>query len=119
MTRFLFCLAFLLTPVLGMAQVREADAFLRGPEHVGQVRQVAGTVIGVHPGLERTCYVVLADQINRPQAQGLGGGGRFFLCGQGLNLTMGQAWKGTVKQTGTRQARVGPRFRVLPLFEKA
>ena len=119
MTRFLLLIAFLLTPVMGIAQDRKADAFLRGPEHVGQVRQAAGTVIGVQHGLERTCYVVLADRVNRPQAQGLGGGGRFFLCGQELQLTMGQAWKGTVKQTGTRQARVGPRFRVLPLFEKA
>ena len=118
MIRFLL-LALVLFPLTGLAQTRANDTFLQGPEQVGEVRRLAGTVIGVHPGLEQTCYVVLADQPNRPQAHGLGGGGRFFLCGKRLTLEMGQPWKGTAKQTGTRLAKMGPRWRVLPLFEKA
>ncbi len=93
------------------------DPFVQGPEKVGTSQRLAGTVIGVHPGLEQRCYVLLADRLNAPAAAGLGGNGRFFLCGDSLALDMNQAWKGTAKQTGTRLARVGPRWRVLPLFE--
>ena len=67
MIRFLL-LALVLLPLTGMAQTRANDRFLQGPEKVGEVRRLAGTVIGVHPGLEQTCYVVLADQPNRPQS---------------------------------------------------
>lgn len=114
-------LLLLLVPALAFAQPapRSGDSFLQGPERVGEVRRVAGSVIGVHRDLERTCYVILADQAGRPEAAGLGGGGRFFLCDARLELPMGAAWKGTVRQTGTRLARMGPRWRVLPLFERA
>lgn len=116
----LLVLALALTalPLTSLANPRQEDRFLQGPEKVGEVRALAGTVIGIHPDPERTCYVVLADQPNRPQAAGLGGGGRFFLCDAHLELDMGQAWKGTAKQTGTRLARMGPRWRALPLFER-
>ena len=120
MRTFLALLLTLAVIPLAQAQVPppQEDPFLRGPEQVGHTRQVSGRVIGIHRDLERTCYVVLADQPGRPEAAGLGGGGRFFLCDANLELAMGQAWKGVVKQTGTRLARMGPRWRVLPLFER-
>lgn len=106
----------LMLPALALA-APPADSFVQGPEKVGTSQRLAGTVIGVHPGLENRCYVVLADRLDTKGAEGLGGNGRFFLCGRTLSLDMGQAWKGTARQTDTRLARVGPRWRVLPLFE--
>lgn len=106
----------LLLPSLVLA-APPVDRFVQGPERVGQTQSLAGTVIGVHPGLETRCYVVRADRPGVAAAEGLGGNGRFFLCGPKLSLSMGQAWKGTAVQTDTRLARMGPRWRVLPLFE--
>ena len=113
MFRAILACAFLLIPALATAAAE--DAFLQGPEQVGQVRSVQGTVIGLHADPDRTCAVVLAD-LPREHGQGMGGGGRFFLCSAQVEFTMGQAWKGQVKQTGTRRARVGSAWRTLPLF---
>jgi len=114
MTRFLL---FLLLSLPSLALAQAADPFVQGPEKVGTSQRLAGTVIGAHLGPGGRCYVLLADRPGVPAAEGLGGNGRFFLCGKSLDLNMGQAWKGTVRQTDTRLARVGPRWRVLPLFE--
>ena len=120
--RILLALLILTLTALPVAHAQvpppKGDPFLRGPEQVGHVRQVSGTVIGIHRDLERVCYVLLADQPGRPEAAGLGGGGRFFLCDGSLELGMGKAWEGKVRQTDTRLARMGPRWRVLPLFER-
>lgn len=113
MFRAFLVVAFLLAPSLSAAAAD--DNFLQGPEQIGQVRRVQGTVIGLHVDPDRTCAVVLAD-LPREHGQGMGGGGRFFLCSAQVEFTMGQAWKGQVKQTGTRRARVGPAWRTLPLF---
>lgn len=105
----------LANPVMAQ-EALEADAFVQGPEAKGQVRALAGTVIGTHVDLERNCYILLAD---RPEEgwEGLGGGGRFFLCRpKGQALEMGEYWTGTGVQEGTRLHRMGPRRRVLPLF---
>lgn len=90
-------------------------SFQQGPEQVGQILQLSGKVIGVHHDLTQTCFIVLADT-NRPKWEGLGGGGRFFLCQQTPTLSMGDMFNGKVVQKGTRMLRVGPRMRVTPLY---
>lgn len=110
-------LALVLMLPLAAWAAQPPDSFVQGPEKIGTSQRLAGTVIGVHPGLENRCYVLLADRPGVVAAEGLGGNGRFFLCGKTLDLSMGQAWKGTAQQTSTRLARMGPRWRVLPLFE--
>lgn len=115
MHRLALMFLFLALPGLALSQARApADGFVQGPERVGEVRKLSGTVIGIHEGLEETCYVILADRDAKAWA-GLGGGGRFFLCGR-MTLTLGQGWQGQARQQGTRLARLGPRWRVLPVF---
>lgn len=89
-----------------------ADPFHQGPERVGRTVYVSGRVIG----LRDDCHLVLAD---RPGAawRGLGGGGRFFYCSE--EVGPGQMVEGAVEQVGTRRARVGPRWRVLPVYRPA
>lgn len=102
-------------PALAQNQTT-SDPFLQGPESRGHTRNLAGKVIGIHHDPGRKCYIMLAD---RPGGgwEGLGGGGRFFLCqSKGQPLNMGQHWSGKGTQEGTRLHRMGPRRRVLPLF---
>lgn len=112
-------LAMLLAlPMISHAQT-PPDPFLQGPEDVGHTRSLAGKVIGVHTDLDRNCYIVLADRAAE-QWEGLGGGGRFFLCrSKNAPLAMGEQWSGAAVQEGTRLHRMGPRRRVLPLFVEA
>ena len=118
MNRLTLIVGLLALSGMALAQSRPAvDEFVQGPERVGQTRSLSGTVIGIHGQPEGTCYVMLADRGDRAWA-GLGGGGRFFLCGR-MQMTMGQAWQGRGRQTGTRLARLGPRWRVLPVFAVA
>lgn len=110
-------LTLLLTILLasGLSAAAPRDDFLQGPERVGQERAVQGTVIGIHYDLGRTCALMRAD-VPTEHWEGLGGGGRFFLCSPILGFQMGQTWEGQVQQTETRRARVGPMWRTLPLF---
>lgn len=94
----------------------QASDFLQGPEQVGHSRTLMGTVISLRAEPGKICYLMLADR-GPGDLRGLGGGGRFFLCGKGLDLAVGQAWEGDAVQTGIRRARVGPHWRSLPLFE--
>lgn len=113
MFREVLLLSLLLASSHSMAAQHES--FLQGPGRIGQERAVQGTVIGIHNDLGRTCALMLAD-LPREHWEGLGGGGRFFLCSPNLGFQMGQTWTGQVKQTDTRRARVGPMWRTLPLF---
>ena len=96
-------------------QSQGGDRFYQGPGGVGSTQDLSGVVIGDHSTQEINCYVVLADK-KEPNWAGLGGGGRFFLCQKILILNMNQIWSGRAKQIGTRQARVGPSWMVLPIF---
>ena len=113
MFRVVLLLSLLLASSLSMAAEREG--FLQGPERIGQERTVQGSVIGIHIDRGRTCALMLAD-LPREHWEGLGGGGRFYLCSPTLGFQMGQTWTGQVQQTETRRARVGPMWRTLPLF---
>lgn len=93
----------------------QPSSFQQGPEQVGQTQTLAGKVIGAHQDLGRTCFIVLADQA-KPGYEGMGGGGRFFLCQEDPTLSMGDTWQGKATQTGTRMLRVGPRMRVIPMY---
>lgn len=98
-------------PGIGWAQRID---FYQGPGQVGRVENASGTVIGVHPTAGGTCYLILADR--SPHAAGIGGAGRFFLCGSDLELRMNQPWNGQVIQVDTRLARIGPRWRPVSVF---
>lgn len=111
MKKVLFILAFVVSsPALAQ------QPFYQGPGEIGHKDTIAGTVIGIHSGVERDCYLILAD-IQQPGWEGLGGAGRFFLCGTRKPLEIGQAWNGRVVQKDTRMARVGPKWRPIPVFE--
>lgn len=111
MNKILFaCLMLLSLPVLGQ------DKFYQGPGEIGRRDEVAGTVVGIHPGPGQDCYLLLAD-IPGSQFSGLGGAGRFFLCGTKQELEMGQHWKGRVIQVDQRLARIGPRWRPVSVFQ--
>lgn len=113
MLRAVLLLSLLLASSLSMAAQQED--FMQGPERIGQERTVQGTVIGIHYDQGRTCALMRAD-VPREHWEGLGGGGRFFLCSSVMHYEIGQPWTGEVQQTGTRRARVGPMWRTLPLF---
>lgn len=115
MIRCLILTAMLATSPVAFSQDHaQGDTFLKGPERTGHSRDLAGKVIGVHRDLQRNCYIIQADRPT-PGWEGLGGGGRFFLC-TSESLSMGHYWKGHGVQEGTRLHRMGPRRRVLPLF---
>lgn len=115
MIRAIFLAAMMAMSPIALGQDHAlGDPFLKGPERVGHARDLAGKVIGVHRDLGRNCYIIQADRPT-PGWEGLGGGGRFFLC-TGDSLAMGAYWKGQGVQDGTRLHRMGPRRRVLPLF---
>lgn len=84
--------------------------FQQGPENVGQVVHVSGRVIGWRDD----CALVLADR-QQPEWEGLGGAGRFYWC----HPSAGSHVDGQGVQVGTRWARVGPRWRVLPVYAPA
>lgn len=84
--------------------------FQQGPERVGQVVHVSGRVIG----WRGECALVMADRPGEAW-QGLGGAGRFYWCDD----TQASRIDGEGLQVGTRWARVGPRWRVLPVYEPA
>lgn len=90
----------------------QAQDFFQGPGQLGETRALAGTVIGRHAGPDSPCYLILADG---PRA-GVAGGGRFFVCTARPTLTVGQRWEGRGQQTGTRRAKLGPRWRTFPVF---
>lgn len=106
--------------VASLASVGNASAqadFQQGPERVGQRQALAGTIIGEQRGFGLDCVVILADRAEST-VRGLGGGGRFFLCGAAAqSVVIGQHWQGQGRQTATRRARVGTRWRVLPVYE--
>lgn len=89
-----------------------ADPFHQGPESVGRMVYVSGQVIG----LRHDCHLVIADRPGN-EWRGLGGAGRFFYCADGV--AVGDRVEGAVEQVGTRRARVGPRWRVLPVYRPA
>lgn len=84
--------------------------FQQGPETVGLVVHLQGQVIAWRDG----CALVLADR-PQPGWEGLGGAGRFYWC----QASDAERVDGQGVQVGTRWARVGPRWRVLPVYEPA
>lgn len=86
-----------------------AQGFQQGPERIGAVEHLEGRVLGVHDA----CALVLADT-QREGWEGLGGGGRFYYCADGL--VPGATVNVDAVQVGTRWARVGPRWRVVPVY---
>ena len=100
----------------GPSVAQQATDFLQGPEQKGHTQQGQGRVIGKHQDLGQTCYIILADQAGS-LVEGLGGGGRFFLCMDKDTLKMRQMWRGEMEQTDTRMLRVGPQLRVTPVFK--
>lgn len=86
-----------------------AQQFQQGPEQMGATVYLQGRVIAIHG----QCALVLADTA-RPGWEGMGGGGRFFYCAPDMKIDQEVSGKGV--QTDTRFARVGPRWRVLPVY---
>jgi hypothetical protein len=113
---FVFLLAGL--GLIGAGNAMGQD-FLQGPERVGQTRKLQGTVLGARPEVTRQCYLILADRLDLKQSRGMGGGGRFFLCGKRLHLQAATTWSGRATQTGTKMSRVGGAWRPMPVFEVA
>lgn len=94
---------------LALAGAPAAD-FQQGPERVGQRVHVSGRIIG----WQDDCALVLADK--RGEAwRGLGGAGRFYWCDD----TYEKRVDAQGVQVGTRWARVGPRWRVVPAYAPA
>lgn len=115
----LIAMLCLLVSSAAYAPLASADTFLNGPGRIGEAREVSGRVIGFQSYPEQSCYLLLADIPGRKGGEGMGGGGRFFLCDRSDFLSLHQQWSGAVHQTGTRRARIGPRWRVVPVFERA
>ena len=127
-------LLFCVLMALSFVASAQSD-FRQGPGIQGQRTTVQGRVIGLSDRISlqgrfpiiqgsadeqlfirENCFILVSDDLKRPAWEGFGGNGRFFLCGSQLRLTMGQPWRGEVIQDGTRQTRVGQRWRVLPVF---
>lgn len=91
-----------------------AQSFQQGPGLINLELQAQGRVIGIQPN--QHCYVLVSDQLKRPEWADLGGNGRFFLCDPELTLNIAQSWKGDVIQAGTRYTGIGKRWQIVPVF---
>lgn len=90
------------------------DGFSQGPEQVGETMALSGTVIGIRNEIDRRCHVLRVDRAGWPE--GMGAGGRALICSPTMSLEIGQQWKGRARQTDTGWVRMGPRWRIVPLF---
>lgn len=115
MLKFKWAISILI--VCFSSQVAASEShYLQGPQKHTPSTSLAGTVITSRLLYGESCYGFLADRDE--QMKGLGGGGRFFICGEKKALQLGEfrSYKNAI-QVGTTQMKVGPRMRVYPVFK--
>ena len=93
------------------------SSFLQGPERFQIEHGISGTVLTQRTIDGKRCYGFLAD--HPAYYPGMGGGGRFFVCGEKRALQIGERvrYSKAMQQTGTTRMKVGPRLRVYPVFQ--